>query len=103
MKHPTSLTCTRARSLLPKRTKRGFEWPSITEDEALFIKHLDESYTWSEVASYLLGVSDYALGSLLVTAAERKVGDRVPKPKLVVNLEKIVRAEDEDEPTTLAS
>jgi hypothetical protein len=96
MKQPKSLTPSRARVLLPRLHRKKLQWPDISEEEALFIRHLNESLTWSELASYLVGVSNVNIGMLLAQAAERKVGDRLPVVKLSNRLTKVSSGLEEE-------
>lgn len=98
MEPPKSLTRARSQSLLPKLIKKGRKnvlvWPKMTQEEADYILFLDTMFTFSEVASAVLGVANHTHGMQLVSGAEKIGSSGTPQ---VRSLKDLITPEPEED------
>lgn len=76
----------RLKEILPKLKRRKLvPGKRMSEEEARYILHLDDLYTWTDLAAIVTGRGNPVVGMQLVSAAERRFGRNLEKIRQELN------------------
>lgn len=85
----------RLQAILPKLKRRKLvPGKKLSEEEARYILHLDQIYTWVDLAAVITGKGNSVIGMQLVAAAERRFGKNLEKVLDELNKSKLKPVKD---------